>query len=165
MALGILRTSLFILNYKLDRSPSTFVLQARRSPHEPRIHDQGLLVPGLSENTNLSNLFITLVWYTINAIMRTFLFVFSKKWNIPCRTKFLWFAGTNFCSWGQIGFFLWELIFAIFRKYQVPRIDYVFVFLKYSTCNGNNSTVCTPYVKPVIHYIPFCFWMKVRDKL
>ena len=95
MASGILRTSLLILNYKLDRSPSTlllinivmvriavflsnneqiflllfeimisqvckpfgtfsylFVLLARRSPHEPRIHDQGLLVPGLSENTN-----------------------------------------------------------------------------------------------------------------
>ena len=29
-----------------------FVLLARSSPHEPRIHDQGLLVPGLSENTN-----------------------------------------------------------------------------------------------------------------
>ena len=29
-----------------------FVLLARRSSHEPHIHDQGLLVPGLSENTN-----------------------------------------------------------------------------------------------------------------
>ena len=29
-----------------------FVFSARRSPHEPRIHDHGLLVPGLSENTN-----------------------------------------------------------------------------------------------------------------
>ena len=29
-----------------------FVLLARSSLHEPRIHDQGLLVPGLSENTN-----------------------------------------------------------------------------------------------------------------
>ena len=29
-----------------------FVLLARSSPLEPRIHDQGLLVPGLSENTN-----------------------------------------------------------------------------------------------------------------
>ena len=29
-----------------------FVLLERSSPHVPRIHDQGLLVPGLSENTN-----------------------------------------------------------------------------------------------------------------
>ena len=31
----------------------------------------------------------------------------------------------------RLVFFLWELIFAIFRKYPVPSTDYVFVFVKY----------------------------------
>ena len=30
----------------------------------------------------------------------------------------------------QIGFSCWELIFAIFRKYAVPRVDNIFVFIK-----------------------------------
>ena len=41
---------------------------------------------------------------------------------------FLCFAGTNFLQLGQVGFSSWELIFAIFRKYPVPRIDNIFVF-------------------------------------
>ena len=31
----------------------------------------------------------------------------------------------------QIGFSCWELIFAIFRKYPVPNIDNIFVFIEY----------------------------------
>ena len=44
---------------------------------------------------------------------------------------FLCFAGTNFLRLGQIGFSCWELIFAIFRKYPVPSIDNIFVFIEY----------------------------------
>ena len=33
--------------------------------------------------------------------------------------------------------FCLELIFAIFRKYPVPSIDYIFVFIEYYTCNRN----------------------------
>ena len=32
---------------------------------------------------------------------------------------------------GQIGFSCWELIFVIFRKYPVPSIDNIFVFIEY----------------------------------
>ena len=56
------------------------------------------------------------------------------------------FAGVNICGLaifcvlrelilatiGQIGFSCWELIFAIFRKYSVPSIDNIFVFVKYA---------------------------------
>ena len=42
----------------------------------------------------------------------------------------LCFAGI-FLWLGQIGFSHWELIFAIFRKYLVPSIDNILVFVKY----------------------------------
>ena len=41
---------------------------------------------------------------------------------------FLCSAGTSFLQLGQLGFSCWELIFAIFRKYPVLRIDNIFVF-------------------------------------
>ena len=41
---------------KFGKLCSSFFIFVRplgeKAPHEPRIHDQGLLVPGLSENTN-----------------------------------------------------------------------------------------------------------------
>ena len=44
---------MFLKFGKLSRSFLIFVCPlGENSPHEPRIHDQGLLVPGLSENTN-----------------------------------------------------------------------------------------------------------------
>ena len=39
------------------------------------------------------------------------------------------FAGTNFCNYKQTEFSWWELTFAIFRKYQVPSINDIFVFV------------------------------------
>ena len=46
---------------------------------------------------------------------------------------------------GQIGFSCWELIFAIFRRYPVPSIDIIFVFIEYvqeKYIFSNNTTVC-----------------------
>ena len=94
--------------------------------------------------------------------------------NSPCGTKFfrefifadwrfLVFCVNYFLWLGQIGFSCWELIFAIFRKYPVLGIDNIFVFVNYVQWKyifPNNTTVWVPYVKPVIHCIPFCFWVK-----
>ena len=56
-----------------------FVLLARSSPHEPCIHDQGLLIPGLSENTNT-------VYSVVYLLTNTFLALTSrgrKGWEKP----------------------------------------------------------------------------------
>ncbi|CAH3149373.1 unnamed protein product [Porites evermanni] len=45
---------------------------------------------------------------------------------------FLCFAGTEFCHYDRLVFSCWELIFAIFRKYPVPSIDNIFVFIEYT---------------------------------
>ena len=69
------------------------------------------------------------------------------------------FAGVYFCGlaifcvlreliW-QIGFSCWELIFAIFRKYAVPRVDDIFVFIKdvqQKYIFSNNTTVSVPHI-------------------
>ena len=59
------------------------------------------------------------------------------------------FAGVYFCGLAifcvlrelifpiRTDWFCLELIFAIFRKYPVPSIDYIFVFIEYYTCNRN----------------------------
>ena len=50
-----------------------------------------------------------------------------------------------FLRLGQIGFSCWELIFAIFRKYQLPSIDNMFVLIEYvqqqNYIISNNTTV------------------------
>ena len=51
-----------------------------------------------------------------------------KEW---CTVWHEIFAGVYFCGLETIGFSCWELIFAIFRKYPVPNIDNIFVFIKY----------------------------------
>ena len=43
---------------------------------------------------------------------------------------FLCFVGTKFCVLNRLVFSCSELIFAIFRKYPVPSIDVIFVFVK-----------------------------------
>ena len=67
---------------------------------------------------------------------------------------FLCLTGTRKFLWlGQIGFSRWDLIFAIFRKYPVPSINNIFVFVKYIEIHisfPNTTTVCVLYVKPAI---------------
>ena len=56
---------------------------------------------------------------------------------------------------GQIGFSFWELFFAFFRKYPVPGIDNIFVFIgyvQYKYIFSNN--------KPVF----CCFWQVVIEQ-
>ena len=55
---------------------------------------------------------------------------------------------------GQIGFSFWELIFAIFRKYQTRHWWYFRLHWVSAIEIANNTTVCIPYVKPVTVY-PF----------
>ena len=74
-----------------------------------------------------------------------FLFQEEVRTHLPCGTKFLrvfFFCGLAiFCVLRELIFpirtdwLCWELIFAIFRKYPVPSIDYIFVFIEYYTCN------------------------------
>ena len=45
--------------------------------------------------------------------------------------RFFVFYRNKFLGLGQIGPSRWGLIFAIFRKYPVPSIDSIFVFVKY----------------------------------
>ena len=59
----------------------------------------------------------------------------GMKRKIPCGMKFLrefiladWLILNQF---GKDCFFFWELIFAIFRKYPVPSIDTMVVFIEY----------------------------------
>ena len=45
------------------------------------------------------------------------------------------------------------LIFAIFRKYPIPSIDNIFVFIEYVQQKykfSKNTTVCVLHVKPVL---------------
>ena len=49
----------------------------------------------------------------------------------------------------QTGFSCSKLIFAIFRKYAAPRIDNIFVFIKYVQQKyifSNNTTVSVPHI-------------------
>ena len=49
----------------------------------------------------------------------------------------------------QTGFSCSQLIFAIFRKYAAPRIDNIFVFIKYVQQKyifSNNATVSVPHI-------------------
>ena len=62
--------------------------------------------------------------YTIIAIGHSDI----KEW---CTVWHEIFAGVYFCVLGTIGFSCWELIISIFRKYSVPNIDGIFVFIKY----------------------------------
>ena len=45
--------------------------------------------------------------------------------------RFFVFCGNKFLRLGPIGFSCWKLIFSIFRKYPVPSIDNMFVFIEY----------------------------------
>ena len=45
--------------------------------------------------------------------------------------RFFVFCGNKFLRLGHIGFSCWKLIFSIFRKYPVPSIDNIFVFIEY----------------------------------
>ena len=65
--------------------------------------------------------------------------------GLPCGTKFfrigqfLCFVGTNFCDQDRL----------VFRKYEVPSIDDIFVFIEYvqqKNIFSNNTTVCVPHV-------------------
>ena len=77
-----------------------------------------------------------------------FPFYFKKRsvHNYRVARNFCWsfFCGLAiFCVLRELIFpirtdwFCLELIFAIFRKYPVPSIDYIFVFIEYDTCNRN----------------------------
>ena len=78
-----------------------------------------------------------------------FFFLFQEEIHshLTWGTKFL--QGVYFCRLAifcvlrelifpiRTDWFCLELIFAIFRKYPVPSIDYIFVFIEYYTCNRN----------------------------
>jgi len=82
----------------------------------------------LNSNTNLRiSRYLALI--THDAAMSVNSSIFAGVYF--CSGDFLCFAGTNFLRLGQIGFSRWELIFAIFRKYPVPSIDNIFVFIDY----------------------------------
>ena len=59
--------------------------------------------------------------------------------------EFLCFAAINLTDW----FFLLGIGFVIFRKYAVPSIDNIFVFIKYVKKKyifSNNTAVCIPHI-------------------
>ena len=79
-----------------------------------------------------------------------FFFLFQEEVRTQLRDRvarnfcgFFFFGLAIFCVLRELIFpirtdwFCLELIFAIFRKYPVPSIDYIFVFIEYYTCNRN----------------------------
>ena len=79
-----------------------------------------------------------------------FFFLFQEEVRTQLRDR----VARNFCGFFFCGlaifcvlreliflirtdWFCLELIFAIFRKYPVPSIDYIFLFIEYYTCNRN----------------------------
>ena len=76
-----------------------FVLLARSSPHEPRIHDQGLLVLGLSENTH-TFYYTTVDTVTEDGYNTSFEGIHATtgdRWRQHCRhSRFYWKFGNAF---------------------------------------------------------------------
>ena len=79
-----------------------------------------------------------------------FFFLFQEEVRTQLRDRVARnFCGVFFCGLAifcvlrelifliRTDWFCLELIFAIFRKYAVPSIDYIFVFIEYYTCNRN----------------------------
>ena len=78
-----------------------FVLLARSSPHEPRIHDQGLLVLGLSENTNTFyyNIVDTVTEDGYNTSFEGIHATTGDWWRQHCRhSRFHWKFGNAFST-------------------------------------------------------------------
>ena len=73
---------------------------------------------------------------------------------------FFVFCGNQFLRLGKIGVSCWESIFATFRKYLMPSIDNVFVFIE--KCNRNTYFQRILQCTSVFHRIPF---RSEKDKL
>ena len=89
---------------------------------------------------------------------------------LPCGMKFLLefilaerlyfvFCRNKFLLLGKIGVSCWESIFAIFRKYPIPSIDNIFVFIE--KCNTNIYFRRILHCTSVFHCILF---LNERDK-
>ena len=77
--------------------------------------------------------------------------------------QFLMFCGNYFLQIRTDWFFFPGIIFCDFYNVLDP-VLIIFLFLieymQWKYIFWNNTTVCIPYVKPVFHCRPFCFWTK-----